>query len=66
LNIKKDPKEIINNSGNMILNGKSKIGKQTIGNGIEQSESNWSKANVIIALAVGIATIVGLLWQILK
>ena len=66
VNVKKDSKEIIINSGNMIINKKSITGKQTIKNEDEQKETNWSKANVIIALAVGIATIVGVFWQILK
>lgn len=66
VNVKKDSKEIIINNGNMIINKKSKTRNQTIKNGTEQEESNWSKTNVIIALIVGIATIIGVLWQILK
>ena len=64
VNVKKDSKETIINNGNMIINKKSKIGKQTIKNGTEEKESGWSKANVIIAFVVGIATIAGVIWQI--
>lgn len=66
VNVRKDSKEIIVNNGNMIINKKSKTRNQTIKNGTKQEESNWSKTNVIIALIVGIATIIGVLWQILK
>lgn len=62
--VKKGSKETIINSGNMIINKKSKTGKQIIKNGTDRKESNWSRANVIIALVVGIATIVGIAWQI--
>ena len=66
VNVKKDSKKIIVNNGNMIINKKSKTREQTIKNGADQKESNWSKTNVIIALVVGIATIIGVLYQILK
>lgn len=66
VNVEKDSKKIIINSGNMIINKKSKTGKQIFKNEIEQKESIWTKANVLIALLVGIATIVGVFWQILK
>lgn len=64
VNVKKGSKETIINSGNLIINQNSKTQKQTIKNGVEQKESSWSKANIIIALVVGIATIAGVLWQI--
>jgi len=64
VNIKRDSKELIINTGNMIINKESKIKTQTLQNGEDSEESTWSKANVIIALVVGIATIVGILWQI--
>lgn len=64
VNVKKGSKETIINNGNMIINKKSKTGKQTIKTGTEQKESNWSKANTIIALVVGIVTIIGITWQI--
>jgi len=64
VNVKKGSKETIINNGKMIINKKSKTGKQIIKNGTEQKESNWSKANVIIALVVGISTIIGIAWQI--
>jgi len=64
VNVKNDSKETIVNTGNLIINQESKIETQTIKSGIEQKESNWSKANIIIALVVGIATIAGVLWQI--
>lgn len=66
VNVEKDSKKIIINSGNMIINKKSKTGKQIFKNEIVQKESIWTKANVLIALLVGIATIVGVFWQILK
>jgi len=64
VNVKKGSKETIINNGNMIINKKSNIEKQTVKNGTEQKESNWSKANVIITLIVGIVTIVGIAWGI--
>lgn len=64
VNVKKGAKETIVNNGNMIINKNSKIEKQVIKNGTRQKESGWSKANVIIALLVGIATIAGIIWQI--
>lgn len=66
VNVKKGAKKTIINNGNMIINKKSKTGKQTLNNGEEQKESNWAKSNVIIALIVGIATIVGIVWQIMN
>lgn len=66
VNVKKGAKEAIINNGNMIINKKSKTGKQTLSNGKEEKESNWSKAYVIITLIVGIATIVGVFWQIMN
>ncbi len=65
VDVKKGSKETIINSGNMIINKKTKIEKQTVKNGTEQKELNWSKANVIIALVVGTITIIGIVWQIL-
>lgn len=64
VNVKKGSKETIINNGNMIINKKSKTGKQTIKTGTKQEESNWSKVNTIIALVVGIVTIIGIAWQI--
>lgn len=64
VNVKKSSKETIVNSGNLIINKKSKIKKQTIKGETQQTDSNWSKANVVIALIVGIVTITGILWQI--
>lgn len=64
VNIKKVSKEKIVNHGNLIINKNSKIKKQTINEGKEQKETIWTKANVIIALIVGIATIVGVAWGI--
>ncbi len=65
-NVKKDLKETIINNGNMIINQNSKINKQATKFEPKLKESNWSKANVIITLIVGIATIAGVLWQIFK
>lgn len=67
MNIQNTSKESIINSGNMIINHHSKVDKQKISTGEnDQKESNWSKANVIIALVVGLATIGGILWQIFR
>lgn len=52
------------NNGSLIINHSSKINKQSVSTDSEQKDSGWTKANVIIALIVGIATIVGILWQI--
>lgn len=59
-------KETINNSGNLIINNGSKINNQNNGNRPEQKDSIWSKAQVIIALVVGIATVIGIIWQMYK
>jgi hypothetical protein len=66
VNVKEGSKETIINNGNLIINQKSKIENQIINSETESKESSWSKANVIIALVVGIATIAGVLWQILN
>ncbi|CAA0233737.1 hypothetical protein [Tenacibaculum maritimum] len=50
----------------VIINNDSKIKNQSIGSEKEQKESIWNKTNVIIALVVGLATIVGIVWQIIK
>lgn len=60
-----EEKSSVLNAENVIINKKSKIKNQSIGNEKEPKESNWSKANVIIALVVGIVTIIGILWGIL-
>ena len=64
VNVKKDSKERIINQGNLIINDNSKIKNQTIGSEKKQIESNWSKANVIIALVAGIVGIITLIWTI--
>ena len=56
----KEEKNSILNAENVIINKKSKIKNQSIGIEKEPKESNWSKANVIIALIVGIVTIIGI------
>ena len=56
----------IKTAENVIINNDSKIKNQSIGLEKEQKESIWNKTNVIIALAVGITTIVGIVWQIIK
>ncbi len=63
---KKEKSTSILNAENVIINKKSKIKNQSIGIEKEQKESVWNKTNVIIALVVGIATIVGVVWQIIK
>ncbi|WGF93980.1 hypothetical protein [Aequorivita marisscotiae] len=62
----KEEKKSILNAENVIINKKSKIKNQSIGNEKEPKESNWNKANVIIALIVGIATIIGIVWGIMN
>lgn len=62
--VKKGSKETTINFGDLIIYNKSKVNKQTINNETEQIESNWSKANVVIALIVGIATVIGVAWGI--
>lgn len=64
--MEKDTKQKIINEGNMIINNNSQINNQSLGEVKGQKESNWSKANVIIALIVGIVTITGVIWGIMK
>lgn len=64
VNVQDDSKERIINQGKLIINNNSKIKNQSIGNEKEQKESNWSKANVIIALVAGIVGIISLIWTI--
>lgn len=64
VNVQDNSKERIINQGNLIINNNSKIKKQSIGNENKQEESNWSKANVIIALVAGIVGIITLIWTI--
>lgn len=66
IDVQRDSKQQIINEGNFIINNNSKIKKQSLGKEKEQKESNWSKANVIIALIVGIFTIIGIIWGIMK
>ncbi|OBX22024.1 MULTISPECIES: hypothetical protein [Bizionia] len=62
----KEQKKSIFNAENVIINKKSKIKNQSIGNQKETKESSWSKATVIITLIVGIATIIGIVWGIMN
>lgn len=64
VNVNNGSKETMINSGNLIINQNSKIQKQIINREIESKESSWSKASLIIALVVWLATITGVLWQI--
>ncbi len=51
------------NAENVIINNNSKIKNQSINsNSNEEKESFWNKFNVIIALVVGIFTIIGIIW----
>jgi hypothetical protein len=59
-------KQIINNTGNFILNQNSEIQNQSLKSADDKPDTIWTKANVIIALIVGIATIAGALWSIMK
>lgn len=56
-------KQIINNTGGLIINEQSKIKKQSI-EMEKTSESNWTKANIIIALIVGIVTVISFILSI--
>lgn len=62
----KEHKRIITNSGNLIINEQSQITNQIVQSDKNLSDSNWTKANVIIAFVVGIITIIGILWGIFK
>ncbi|WP_434036044.1 hypothetical protein [Formosa sp. 4Alg 33] len=62
----KEEKKSILNAETVIINNKSKIKKQSIGNQKELKESNWNKANVIITLIVGIVTVIGIVWGIMS
>lgn len=66
IDIDNNAKNNVVNHGNMIVNNQSQIQKQTFENDIEKKESNWTKANVLTAIIVGIITILGILWQIYK
>lgn len=45
----------------LIINNKSKIKNQSIGIEEKQEDSNWKKVEVIIAIIVGIVTIIGII-----
>jgi hypothetical protein len=62
----KEVKSSILNTENIIINKNSKIKNQSIGNGKEQKESKWNKANVIIAFVVGVITVIGIIWGIMN
>ncbi len=62
----KTGKQIINNSGNFFLNQNSDVQNQSIKTDNNKPDTIWTKMNVIIALIVGIATIIGVLWSIMK
>ncbi|MBR9847640.1 MAG: hypothetical protein GYB35_16755 [Algicola sp.] len=54
------------NAENVIINNKSKIKNQSVKTQKEPKESNWNKANVIIAFIVGIVTIIGIIIGIMN
>lgn len=62
--VNKDSKERIINTGNLIINENSKIKNQRIDSGYEKKESNWSKTNVIIALISAVVGLITLLWTL--
>ena len=66
VDVKENSKNEIINYGNLTINNNSKIKKQLLQKEKTQSESNWTKTNVIIALIVGIVTVIGILSQIFK
>lgn len=57
---------VVNNSGNLIINNASTISNQSIHPEEKQTDTGWTKTNVIVAIFVGIATIVGVIWGIVK
>lgn len=59
-------KQTINNNGNLIINEQSHIKEQSIKADKREPNSNWIKANVIIALIVGIATVIGVIWGVIN
>ena len=63
---KQENNSTIFNAKNLIVNQKSKIKNQSIKTDGKEEESNWNKTNVIIALIVGIATIISIIWQIMN
>jgi len=62
----KDSMGGIVNNGSLIINTNLKIKHQKIIEEKDEKKSFWTKANVIIALIVGIVTIIGVLWGIFK
>jgi hypothetical protein len=59
-------KQIIRNKGTIIINENSIVKDQSIESGKNEKESIWTKANVIIALIVGLFTVLGIIWGIIK
>lgn len=57
---------IVNNSGNLIINNSSTISNQSIHPSEKQTDTGWTKTNVIVAIVVGVATIIGVIWGIVK
>jgi len=53
----------IKKADNVFVNNNSKIKSQSFGNENEQKETIWNKANIIIAIIVGIVTVIGVIWQ---
>ena len=62
VNVKEISKEDIVNHGNLTINNNTQIKNQTLEVDRDRKESMWTKANVVIALIVAIATIVGIIW----
>lgn len=62
--IKKESKELIINHGNLIINKNSTIKNQKIIGERKQKDTIWTKTNVIVAVIVGIAAIVGTVYTI--
>jgi len=56
--------QMINNSGNLILNENSTIKSQSINSEKKGKESGWTKIGVIITLITGAATIFSIIWTI--
>ena len=66
VDVKKEMKnQVINNNGNLIINENSRIKNQSIESPNKANESIWTKANVIIALIVGLITVIGIIWGIM-
>lgn len=66
MNKKKEYSTEIKKANNVFVNNNSKIKSQSIGIENDQEETIWNKVNIVVAIVVGIITIIGVLWQIMN